>query len=305
VGSKKRSNKDYISSRQKIKIEEVCKQLIISTFKASKQNLKTMNQLTKRFTLASMMIAFFIISFSFSALAASRDYYQIQVYKLTGKVQEEKVDNFLKNAYLPALHRAGIQKVGVFKPIESDTTSGKRVYIWIPFTSPDHFAKIQDVLAKDQVYQTKGIDFLGAPFDQRPFIRKESILLKAFPDAPNYFIPNHKTAPSERIYELRSYEGPTENLFRQKVKMFNEAGEIKLFKSLDFNAVFYAEVISGSTMPNLMYLTTFADMPTHEDRWAAFRAHPEWKAMSAMPEYQNTVSKSVKLLLHPTDYSDF
>ena len=305
MGSKERSNEGHISSRQKIKIEEVRTQLIISTFKASKQNLKTMNQLTKRFTLASMMIAFFIISFSSIAIAASRDYYQIQVYKLTGKAQEEKVDNFLKDAYLPALHRAGIQKVGVFKPIESDTTSGKRVYIWIPFTSPDHFAKIQDVLANDQEYQTKGIDFLGAPFDQRPFIRKESILLKAFPDAPNYFIPNHKTTPSERIYELRSYESPTENLFRQKVKMFNEAGEIKLFKSLDFNAVFYAEVISGSTMPNLMYLTTFADMTTHDERWAAFRAHPEWKTMSALPEYQNTVSKSIKLLLHPTDYSDF
>jgi len=264
-----------------------------------------MNQLTKRFALSFILIPFFILAFSASILAASRDYYQIQVFRLTGKAQEEKVDNFLKNAYLPALHRAGIQKVGVFKPIESDTTSGKRVYIWIPFTSLEHFSKIQDILANDQVYQTKGIDFLGAPFDQRPFIRKESILLKAFPDAPNYFIPKHQTAPSERIYELRSYEGPTENLFRQKVKMFNEAGEIKLFKSLDFNAVFYAEVISGSTMPNLMYLTTFADMPAHDAHWDAFRAHPEWKAMSALPEYQNTVSKSVKLLLHPTDYSDF
>ena len=259
-----------------------------------------MNQLIKRLTLSFILITFFV-----SAFAASRDYYQIQIFKLTGKAQEEKVDNFLKNAYLPALHRAGIQKVGVFKPIESDTTSGKRVYIWIPFASPDHFAKIQDVLAKDQEYQTKGIDFLGAPFDQKQFIRKESILLKAFPDAPNYFIPNHKTNPSERIYELRSYESPTENLFWQKVKMFNEGGEIKLFKSLDFNAVFYAEVISGSTMPNLMYLTTFADMPAHDAHWDAFRAHPEWKALSALPQYQNTVSKSVKILLHPTDYSDF
>jgi hypothetical protein len=87
--------------------------------------------------------------------------------------------------------------------------------------------------------------------------------------------------------------------------MFNEAGEIKLFMQLDFNAVFYAEVVSGSTMPNLMYLTTFADMPTHDKRWETFRAHPEWKTMSALPEYQNTVSRSVKLLLHPTDYSDF
>ena len=246
-----------------------------------------------------------IMTISLSATSASRDYYQIQVYQLSGKAQQEKVENFLKNAYLPALHRAGIPKIGVFKPIESDTTTTKRLYIWIPFTSLDHFVKIQNVLAADKIYQSQGIEVLGAPFNQPAFVRKESILLKAFPDAPNFFIPTFKTSPENRVYELRSYEGPTENLFRQKVKMFNDGGEIKLFKKLDFNAVFYAEVISGSTMPNLMYLTTFADMPTHDERWTTFRNHPEWKALSALPEYQNTVSKSVKLLLHPTDYSDF
>lgn len=248
----------------------------------------------------------FVTLLANSSMAASpRDYYQIQVYRLNGKTQEQKVDQFLQNAYLPALHRAGIKSVGVFKPIESDTTAGKRIYVWIPFKSLDHFTKIQDVLAADKDYLTKGSDFLGAPFDQVPFLRKESILLKAFSDQPEYFIPKHATKPADRIYELRSYEGPTENLFRQKVKMFNEGGEIKLFKKLDFNAVFYAEVVSGPTMPNLMYLTTFADMPTHDERWATFRAHPEWKTLSAIEEYKNTVSRSVKILLHPTDYSDF
>lgn len=251
------------------------------------------------------LLALFTLTQSLTSQAANRDYYQIQLFRINGKIQEDKVDNFLKSAYLPALHRAGIQKIGVFKPIESDTTAGKRVYVWIPFTSLEHFVKIQKILAGDQEYQSMGSDFLAAPFDQKPFLRKESTLLKAFPDAPNYVIPSHKTAPIERIYELRSYESPTENLLRQKIKMFNEGGEIKLFKSLDFNAVFYAEVISGSTMPNLMYLTTFSNMTVHDERWATFRAHPEWKSLSALPEYQNTVSKSVKLLLHPTDYSDF
>jgi hypothetical protein len=87
--------------------------------------------------------------------------------------------------------------------------------------------------------------------------------------------------------------------------MFNEGGEIKLFASLEFNAVFYAEVISGSTMPNLMYLTTFADMATHDAHWDAFRNHPQWKKLSALDEYKHTVSKTVKTLLSPTDYSDF
>ena len=266
-----------------------------------------MNQLMsniKSFSHSFIMMAF-IVLFSVSAMAASRDYYQIQVFRLTGKAQQEKLDNYLKNAYLPALHRAGIQKVGVFKPIESDTTSSKRLYVWMSFKSLDHFAKIQDVLANDKEFQTKGIDFLGAPFDQKPFIRKESILLKAFPDAPKFFIPSYSTAPSERIYELRSYEGPTDNLFRQKAKMFNEGGEIKLFSSLGFNTVFNAEVISGSTMPNLMYMTSYSDMASHDAHWKTFGSHPDWKKLSSLDEYKNTVSKAVILLLHPTDYSDF
>ena len=237
--------------------------------------------------------------------AASRDFYQIQIFRLNSKAQEARTDNFLKAAFLPALHRAGIKTVGVFKPILSDTLSGNQIIVWLPLTSPDQLDKLQSTLAKDVAYQTAGVDFLNSPFDNVPFQRKESILLKAFPDAPSYFIPKHKTKPSERIYELRSYEGPAENLFRQKVKMFNEGGEIKLFKSLEFNAVFYAEVISGSTMPNLMYLTTFANMEAHDAHWNAFRENPEWKKLSALSEYQHTVSKSVKMLIYPTDYSDF
>lgn len=251
-------------------------------------------------------IAIFVTFLTSSGFAKSRDYYQIQVYRLTGKAQEEKVDKFLKNAYLPALHKAGIKKAGVFKPIESDTArAGKYVYVWIPFNSLDHFAKTMEALDQDAVYQKEGIDFLGAPFDQVPYVRKESILLKAFVEQPAYAIPSFPTPSSQRIYELRSYEGGTENLYKKKVEMFNKGGEVALFKSLDFNALFYAEVISGSTMPNLMYMTTFADMAAHDAHWNSFRNSPDWKKLSAMTEYKNTVSKNVTVLLHPTDYSDF
>jgi len=258
---------------------------------------KTMKQL--------MIGAFLVFAFVQFAGAATRDFYQIQVYRLNSKAQESRMDTYLKTAYLPALHRAGIKNVGVFKPIASDTTAGKQIIVWLPLTTLDQLDKLQNTLSKDMAYQAAGADVLNAPFDNLPFQRKESILLKAFPDAPSFFIPQHKTKPSERVYELRSYEGTTENLFRQKVKMFNEGGEIKIFKSLGFNAVFYAEVISGATMPNLMYLTTFSDMAAHDSRWDGFRNHPDWKKLSALDEYKHTVSRSVKLLLCPTDYSDF
>ncbi len=237
--------------------------------------------------------------------AKGRDFYQIQVYRLSGKTQEQSVDKFLKTCYLPALHRAGIKTVGVFKPIASDTTSGKQIIVWLPLKSLGELDKLQKVLSNDATYQTEGADFHKAPFDKVPYQRKESILLKAFQDAPAFSIPKFDTNRSERIYELRSYEGPTDFLFSQKLKMFNEGGEIKLFKSLDFNAVFYAEVISGNTMPNLMYLTTYADMAAHDAHWKSFGNHPDWKKLSAISEYQHTVSKIVKILLYPTDYSDF
>jgi hypothetical protein len=251
------------------------------------------------------IIALMVIAMAQFANAAGRDFYQIQVYHLKDNAQQMRVDNYLKMAYLPALHRAGIKIVGVFKPIPSDTISGIQIVVWLPLTSLEQLDKLQTALLKDNIYQVAGAEFLNAAFDNAPFQRKESILLKAFPEAPTFVIPKHKTKPADRIYELRSYESPAENLFREKVKMFNEGGEIKLFKSLDFNAVFYAEVLSGSTMPNLMYLTTFADMASHDAHWDAFRNHPDWKKLSALPEYQHTVSKSIKLLLYPTDYSDF
>jgi hypothetical protein len=264
-----------------------------------------MNSLCKKSLLKLIFLVMFVFFLTNSGLTKSRDYYQIQVYRLSGKVQEEKVDNFLKNAYLPALHKAGIKSVGVFKPVETDTLSGKRVFVWVPFTSLEQFHKIQEALNKDADYQKNGMDFLGAPYDQAPYVRKESILLYAFIDNPNYFAPKYTTPASERIYELRSYEGPTENLYRKKVEMFNAGGEMKIFTSLNFNAVFYGEVISGSTMPNLMYMTSFENLASRTDHWNSFRNHPDWKRLSGMAEYKNTVSKNVTLLLHPTDYSDF
>ncbi|MDB5209477.1 MAG: family containing protein, partial [Sediminibacterium sp.] len=110
--------------------------------------------------------------------------------------------------------------------------------------------------------------------------------------------------PAERIYELRSYEGASEILYKQKVHMFNEGGEIALFNRLGFNAVFYAEVLSGSHMPNLMYMTSFDNRASRDEHWKNFGADSEWKRLSALPEYQHTVSKADIFFLHPAAYSE-
>jgi len=256
--------------------------------------------------LISLLIMFlFAVSFrTFGAPPEKQQYFEFKIYRIT-PAQEARVDAYLKDAYLPALHRAGIPKVGVFKPVEKDTAYGKLVYVFIPFNSVDQHLELAGKLLEDKVYTQAGKDFVDAPYNDPPYQRHESILLKAFAFMPQFKAPDYTNAPSERIYELRSYESATEAKAVKKIQMFNEGGEIKLFESLDFNAVFYGEVLVGSHKPNLMYMITFKDMATHDERWQAFRNSPGWKELSGLEEYKNTVSKANPYLLHPAQYSDF
>ncbi|AEL25502.1 NIPSNAP family protein [Cyclobacterium marinum] len=254
--------------------------------------------------LSSVAILLLTTAFSF---AEEGDFYQIKIYHFSTSDQESVIDEYLEKAYLPAMHRAGIEHIGVFKPVastEGNKPSEKLIYVLIPFSSQKEFSKIDSKLAKDQQFQSAGAKYLNAPYTNPPYDRIESILLNAFEKHPKYGVPDLSGPNKDRIYELRSYEGHTENISENKIKMFNDGDEVGLFKRLGFNAVFYGEVISGPTMPNLMYMTTFENKADRDAHWDAFRSDPYWKELSSLPQYQNNVSKNVTTFLYPTDYSD-
>ncbi len=232
-------------------------------------------------------------------------FYEIRVYRLADAADEARMDAYLEKALVPALHRSGIKKVGVFKPIKTDTIYNKRIYVLIPYKSLNELEKTTAVLQKDAQYLADGSDYINASHTDPPYTRIETTLLKAFKFMPEPAVPNLKGAKQDRIYELRSYEGATDKLYQSKVHMFNEGGEIKLFTRLNFNAVFYGEVLSGSNMPNLMYMTSFENKADRDAHWKSFGEAPEWKAMVVLPQYQNTVSKNTQFLLNTTSYSDF
>src|SRR5690606_26094873 len=129
-------------------------------------------------------------------------------------------------------------------PLESDEDeAGKKIYVFIPYTSMEQFLELPQKLEKDQKQQEAGKDFNNAPHDDPTFKRRETILLQAFTGMPQFEEPKLNGPKKNRVYELRSYESATDKLYRSKVKMFNE-GEIEIFDKLGFNAVFYAEVIA-------------------------------------------------------------
>ena len=238
------------------------------------------------------------------AQAAKREFYEIKIYTISNSAQEQGLDAYLKDAYLPAMHRQGIKTIGVFKPRSTTDDAGKKVYVFTPLKSQSHILAITKKLDADAAYQNAGDAYINAKFDNKPYDRFESIVLLAFSEAPQMMLPNLDGPKSDRVYELRSYEGPTEKYYLNKVKMFNTGGEVKLFKRLNFNAVFYGEVITGSHMPNLMYMTTFANQADRDAHWKAFVDAPEWKALTADQQYKNNTSKNTQYFLYPTEYSD-
>lgn len=229
-------------------------------------------------------------------------YFALQIYHFKSPQQEALIDSFLQRQYLPALHAAGLSAIGVFKPLANDTAADKRVYVFMPYASLGQWEKLAKQTAPKLL--AAGGRYENAPYNNPAYSRFETIFLQVFPDMGPLGAPKLDTPKSERVYELRSYEGPSEKFFRNKVQMFNAGGEIKLFNRLGFNALFYGEVLAGPKMPNLMYMTTFANMAAREAHWKAFGADPEWKQLSARPEYQNNVSHIDITFLRPASYSD-
>lgn len=259
------------------------------------------------YAIGKLLLLVFCTSFFLLADAqkdGTRSFYQITVYHFKDSLQENIIDQYLQQAMLPALHRMNVKNVGVFKALSNDTAADKKVYMLMPVRSLNDVADIATKLSADAAYNTAGSRYITAPYDTAPYTRMETILLQAFPLATQMQQPQLKAPNKERVYELRSYEGATEKLYASKVKMFNAGDEVGIFKRLDFNAVFYAEVLAGSRMPNLMYMTTFENMQERETHWKAFSDDPAFKKLLAMPEYQHNVSKADIIFLRPTDYSD-
>jgi hypothetical protein len=232
------------------------------------------------------------------------EFYQLTVYHYNTTQQEQLLDNYLQQALLPALHRNNISKAGVFKAIANDTAALKTLYVLIPFKNIETIAELEDKLVADKDYNSNGAAFLNVPYNNPAFSRLETIILKSFTLGPKLSEPVLTASKNNRVYELRSYEGPSQKIYKNKVQMFNQGDEFDIFNRLHFNPVFYGEVIAGSKMPNLMYITSYESMDDRNTHWKAFGSDSAWVKLKTMPEYQNNLSHMDITFLRGVEYSD-
>jgi hypothetical protein len=107
----------------------------------------------------NVLVAILLFTITLSAVAAppKREFYEIKIYHLKSADQEARVENFLKDAYIPAAHRAGIKNVGVFKPVATDTAAaGKLIYVFTPIKSLDQLLSLPKTLDKDAAFKSAG-----------------------------------------------------------------------------------------------------------------------------------------------------
>ncbi|GBF17988.1 hypothetical protein C21_00144 [Arenibacter sp. NBRC 103722] len=225
------------------------------------------------------------------AMENEKELYEIRTYEAKFGGNKQLLKDYLNQVLGPSLKRLGANNFMILGELgNSDPT---KLWVIIGYPNGNAFLKAQN-LQNDAGYKATAAEYNALTQDQTLYNRFNSSLLLAFDGMPKMVDPING-AP---LFELRTYEGYSEDAVRRKIKMFNE-GEIDIFLETGLHPVFFGEMIIGPYRPCLTYMINFKDMEEHDANWKKFGLHPDWKAMSGMDEYSNTVSNIRKVFLKP------
>ena len=232
--------------------------------------------------------------------SAPRQYIELRRYHLLpGRKQSAFID-FVGNAAIPAMNRAGVSRVGAFTVVYGENAPS--LLLVLSHQTLDSVVSLRDRLTNDAEYARAGAAILDAPLSDPAFVRVESTLLRAFEAMPTLEPSAGAAKTTPRIFELRTYESHSDRAALNKLKMFN-AGEVPIFRRAGLTPVFFGETLIGAKMPSLTYMLTFSDITARDAAWAKFGQDPEWKSLSADPQYRDNVSAISDIILQPTAYS--
>lgn len=234
------------------------------------------------------------------ATADGREYIEWIRYTVKNRSEMGKVRDFYRDAAIPALNRIGLDRIGFFNVTYGE--SGPYYYVLIPHPDMSSVLTYRARLMEDEVYKRAGADFLEAPLSDPAYMRVDTVLMHAFKGIPRVEV-DKDLLGNKRIMELRTYESHSYMAGQKKIHMFNEGGEIDIFRKTGLKPVFFGETVIGADMPNLIYMLVFESMEQRNKNWDAFRVHPEWKKLSADPFYKDTVSNITDIVLTPESFS--
>jgi len=226
-----------------------------------------------------------------SNATADKALYEVRTYETNFRANTAALHTYLDDVLAPALKEVGVDRFMKFK--EYGMEEPGKVWVIISYPSADIYMKAQTMTSSD-AFLAKSQTYDAIQPDRLAYTRFESSLLLAFDGMPEMRDP----IDGAGLFELRIYEGYSEDAVRRKISMFNDE-EIALFDKVGLHMVFFGDMISGPHRPNLVYMLGFKDMAERDANWKTFIDHPEWKRMVADPKYANTVSNIRKVFLTP------
>ena len=173
------------------------------------------------------------------SVVADQQYYEWRIYELKSRGKTQVFDEYLQSAFIPAMNSIGVSNVGVFT--EMGMPEPPRLHLLLTFSSLEEFAQSTSKVLEQAEYQQNSRSFAESASPANPnFTRYESSLMRAFSAIPQLEAP----AKSERIFEMRIYEGFNDDAVRRKIAMFND-DELPLFYETGLHPVFFGETLIG------------------------------------------------------------
>lgn len=240
-----------------------------------------------------------------SGAARAADERQVIELRTFTFASEEKLQVYaglLEKGVIAALNRAGCTPVGAFRMTKADNpklnldADPLKIYVVVPHASAEAFLAVGGKMGADPDIQNVVRPGLNTPMKDPVYLRYETQLLRGFKNCPAVAAP---AKGPDRVFQLRIYESHNCEKAALKVGMFNEGGEIAIFRRVGMNPVLFGQSLAGTLMPNLTYMLGFDSPAAMDAAWGVFRQDPEWMKLKADPKYADTVSNITNLVLRP------
>ena len=203
----------------------------------------------------------------------------------------------LDNALIPALNRQGIRPVGVFVPMEREEKYALNVFMLIPHRTAASFVNANPRLVADAAFMKAAAPIFETTSKDPVYTSCDTSLLYNFPTMPVMEVPN---LGPDRVFQWRFYRSFNIERNEAKIHMFDQGGELPLFREVGLNPIVFGDVVAGNKLPALAYMIGCPSMAAHDEAWRTFIAHPKWIAMKDLPEYADTATEIDRVLLNPS-----
>jgi hypothetical protein len=234
-----------------------------------------------------------------SAASPKQAVFELRRVRMRNGSQVQRTMDFYSKHYVPALQRLELGPTGFFSAVIAEQSPFLLSLVSYPSLAAMEIA--MDKMDSDAAFR-KGFEEYNS-MAEPAYVRMESSLLRAFRTMPRIEPPPPAKAP--RIFELRIYESMNQKAGKRKVAMFDDDGEIDIFRRCGMLPVFFGETLAGADMPNLTYMLAFENLAAREKAWRAFGSHPDWQKLRSRPELSDAllVSNISNAILRPLAFS--